>query len=193
MEEHPLEPPCTEVAHQSENLEAGVQEEGVVELGPAFTVEPKEALEQPEIEPEGAETIETVKKTEEILNEIKSETQLGNQPDNEQTELLVPRADEEPLQHTPKKLAQDLQQLTSELRQKTRSQQKAGNRGIQHEYIYNHNCVLLSERLENVDFDENYFTRASRVYKKKGHQESSLKKKRQTGAGECCICYGRPP
>jgi hypothetical protein len=93
---------------------------------------------------------------------------------------------------TPTKLEIELQNLASELRRRTRSQQKDSRKNpYKHDYIYNHNSVLLGERIEDVEFDENYFTRP-RVHKKDGACDQSSKKKRQTGAGECCICFGRP-
>lgn len=71
-----------------------------------------------------------------------------------------------------------------------------------HQLIYNHNSVLTAEPIENIDFDENYFTRKMKPSAnvktknvkptKKGIEESSSKKKRPTGVNsECCICFSR--
>jgi hypothetical protein len=67
---------------------------------------------------------------------------------------------------------------------------------IKHDFIYNHNSVLTAERIEDVDFDENYFTRKAKnqmngkPFKLKNKQdESASKRKRATGMTECCICY----
>lgn len=125
-------------------------------------------------------------------NQIESE--LHQDSVNEPSKIQAEPDDREKVDShlkTPKKIDQELQQLASELRQKTRSQQKDVRRQVRHDYIYNHNSVLLGERIEDIDFDETYFTRPCRLSKKKGHQDPSSRKKRQTGAGECCICYGR--
>jgi hypothetical protein len=128
------------------------------------------------------------------LDHNKIESELEPEPLQENQESVAKpseKQEQESVVHTPKKRTQELQQLTSELRQKTRSQQKDARRLVKHEYIYNHNSVLLGERIEDIDFGETYFTRPCRVNGKAGAVEHSSRKKRQTGAGECCICYSR--
>lgn len=137
--------------------------------------------------------LEEVKISPELCeNQIQSE--IHQEPAVDQSQIQPEEQDQEKEDiqpRTPMKMNQELQQLASELRQKTRSQQKDARRQVRHDYIYNHNSVLLGERIEDIDFDETYFTRPSRLYKKTGNQDPSSRKKRQTGAGECCICYSR--
>lgn len=131
----------------------------------------------------------------EIANELPEKINSNSaidEPEEPQEDL---QDDEKTPLQTPLKLNNQLQQLATDLRNKTRSQQKKDARTqIRHEYIYNHNSVLLGERIEDLDFDENYFRRKGRLNKKdkqNDHNDTSAKKKRQTGAGECCICYSK--
>ena len=75
----------------------------------------------------------------------------------------------------------------------TCQQPKTGGDSAQHSVIhnqafYNHNSVLASFNLEELDFTESYFVR-----KRKGAKESlskSDKSKKKPQVDECCICYG---
>lgn len=68
---------------------------------------------------------------------------------------------------------------------------------IRHDLKYNHNSVLTAERIEDIDFDENYFTRKSKKHIKRNKkqkaklEDSWSKRKRATGIAECCICYSK--
>lgn len=69
-----------------------------------------------------------------------------------------------------------------------------------HQVVYNHNGVLMSQAIEEVDFGAGYFVRnypksrprqGRRVTSSAKKRSERLREAQKATAGDCCICFGR--
>jgi hypothetical protein len=179
-------------------------EDSKVELEPPGTEDSKPTFSERLIH--GTEKVEIPELTLEIHDKNLQQELLSKTPHlNKQEENGIRMNIELGIVKTPLKREQDGNEVKLNSEERTEVQNPEAKMSEErvvipfcsHGLLYNHNSVLTAEPIENIDFDENYFTRKTqktinRYPSKKKIEESGSKKKRPTGVNsECCICFSK--